>query len=530
MMLRSARPLTFVGNLAAFTICAALAFARNVHALFYHYDGSYMLVDGRNQLKYGQPIFEFSNNFLQSIGNIQFLQNAKLLFFFWPIGWFGDSLPGEVGAYLIVAAIVFVSAYALARLLAQSDAVALAAGWILGFVTTAFVPRLYFYEILNIVPYYVVIVAAPVVTFWLLGLAGRSPRRFLADAGVTIGLIALAFYLLAAAPILLPMVALGTLPYVVLAFVLAESRSELWRKTAVLAAALVVMTALRWPWYVLGLFLDTAPNFFPKDFSASYNQAVGASIFFQKDQFGWAGPLLVAFSAVGAILSLRSGSFKLRAAAWLVLALIATFIGSAVAVTTIRHWILPPPVYFEIAVWPLYGLFCAVTLVRVARVIAERLTHAKLGSGRLIRPRVFLLGAAFGFAAILVLHKRPTAIGYPFPPRLSPVVAMLKANIALDPAANFNGRVSTIMPIKIDGDLDPWMQQLLASADWARQGGNDEMTLGLWYYRIPTLFEYNQFTSPAFHALVKRALQRPPVAHVRNITVLTYPNAPVLKL
>jgi hypothetical protein len=40
------------------------------------------------------------------------------------------------------------------------------------------------------------------------------------------------------------------------------------------------------------------------------------------------------------------------------------------------------------------------------------------------------------------------------------------------------------------------------------------------------LFEYNQLLSPAFHALIKR---RPPIAHQRNITVLTYPNARVLK-
>lgn len=56
------------------------------------------------------------------------------------------------------------------------------------------------------------------------------------------------------------------------------------------------------------------------------------------------------------------------------------------------------------------------------------------------------------------------------------------------------------------------------------------MSLGLWYYRVPTLFEYNQFQSPVFHALIRRALQRPPVSHQRNITVITYPNARVLKL
>src|SRR5260370_5728440 len=56
------------------------------------------------------------------------------------------------------------------------------------------------------------------------------------------------------------------------------------------------------------------------------------------------------------------------------------------------------------------------------------------------------------------------------------------------------------------------------------------MTLGLWYSRIPTLFEYNQFSSPVFHALVKRTLQQPALPHQRNITILSHADARVLKL
>jgi hypothetical protein len=127
------------------------------------------------------------------------------------------------------------------------------------------------------------------------------------------------------------------------------------------------------------------------------------------------------------------------------------------------------------------------------------------------------------------MRKSPTVIGYPFPPRISPVVAILRDKIALDSFSKFNGRILTAVPIKADG-ADAWAQQYGAALDWAQASGNDEMSVGLWYYRVPTLFEYNQLLSPAFHALIKRALQRPPIAHQRNITVLTYPNARVLKL
>ena len=175
MMSRAASLLLFFANLVAFSVCAMIAFARNVNALFYHFDGSYMLVEARDQLKFGQPGFEYSSNFLQSIGNIQLPQNARLLAFYWPIGWFSDTQAGKVACYLIIAAIVFATAYWLARLLSQPQTVALAAGWILGVVATPFVPAPFFYPILGVAPDYVVIVAAPVVAFWLVDRAGRSP-------------------------------------------------------------------------------------------------------------------------------------------------------------------------------------------------------------------------------------------------------------------------------------------------------------------------------------------------------------------
>jgi hypothetical protein len=206
-----------------------------------------------------------------------------------------------------------------------------------------------------------------------------------------------------------------------------------------------------------------------------------------------------------------------------------TFIGAALALTLVPHWIFPPPVYLEIAVWPLYGTFASVALVRIVDFAAGRFAHAKLSMDRRLRAQLIVLPAALLLMTTLVIRKSPTAIGYPFPPQVSPVVAILKANIALDPFSRFSGRILTAMPVKADGE-DAWDQQSNAERDWARTSGNDEMSVGLWYHRVPTLFEYNQFLSPAFHALIKRALQRPPIAHQRNITILTYPNVPVLKL
>jgi hypothetical protein len=528
MRSRAAGLLTVIANLAAFSACACLAFARNINALFYHYDGSYLLVGARDRLNFGQPMFDYTNNFLQSIGNIQLPQNARLLPFLWPIGWFSNLHAAKIASYLILAAIIFLTAYGLARLLSQSRTVALTAGWILGFVSVPFVPRPFFYEILSVAPPFVAIAVTPVVAFCLMRRAGRSPS-LLADAATVIGLVALAFYTLAAVPLLLPIVALGTAIYVVLALLLARRRSELLRKLAILAAALVVATLLRWPWYALGLFLNTAPNFFPNDFEAVYHDATYASILFHGESIGWPGPLLVVSSAIGAILSLRSVDLELRAAAWLLLALIAIFFSAGIALALMPHWILPPPIYLEIAVWPLYGVFAAIALQRIVGFVVERFARLKLSMDYRVRAELIAPAAVLVLAAVLVKTKSPTVAGYPFPPRITPVVAILRDKIALDSFSKFNGRILTVMPVKAS-DIDAWSQQFHAGYEWAQTAGNDEMSIGLWYFRVPTLFEYNQFLSPAFHALVKRALQRPPIVHPRNITILTYPNARVLKL
>ena len=155
--------------------------------------------------------------------------------------------------------IVFTAAYALARLLLQPQKVAAAAGWILGSVSTPFVPVPFFYPILNVAPNYVVIVAAPVVAFWLMSRAGRSPH-LVANAVIALGLVALVFYLLAAsADFADPCIGNAALCHA--GTHAWRDRSELLRRLAVLAAVIVVTVVLRWPWYALGLFLDTAPIF-----------------------------------------------------------------------------------------------------------------------------------------------------------------------------------------------------------------------------------------------------------------------------
>jgi hypothetical protein len=158
----------FIVNIVAFSACACLAFARNINALFYHFDGSYAFVDAREQLQHGQPVFEYTNNFLQSIGNIQLPMNANLLFFYWPIDWFSDLPVIKIACYVAIAATVFASTYALARMLSLPRRIGLIAGWIVGFTACPFVALWYFYPILYVGPPFLLVLVAPVLAFWLI--------------------------------------------------------------------------------------------------------------------------------------------------------------------------------------------------------------------------------------------------------------------------------------------------------------------------------------------------------------------------
>lgn len=525
---RTAGAFVFAANLAAFCVCACVAFARNINALFYHYDGSYMLVDARDQLSFGQPLFQYANNFLQSVGNIQFPQNARLLFFYWPLGWFSDLHVAKVASCLIVAVAVFVSTFALARLLSQPRMVGFIAGWILGFLASPFVPLWFFSPFLYITPTFLAVVVVPLAAFCLIELAGRR-SNLVDDLACGLGLLALSFYALAAVSILIPVIAIGVIPYLALALCLVRDRHELLRKLAVLAATLVVAIGLRWPWYVLGLFLNSAPSFFPDDFTVVYHDEIYASVLFQGKLFGWGGPVLVALAALGAVFSLKSVSRELRVAAKTQLIMLAFFIVAALVLIAAPHWILPPPIYFEVAIWPLYAVFVAIAVLRIFDFAAARIARVKLQWGRVVLPQWLVPLILFALATGVVLRRPPTPSGYPFPPRITPVVATLKANIAIDASSPFKGRILTAMPVE-PGGRDAWTQQFDAATAWARVSGNDEMSIGLWYFRIPTLFEYNQFISPDFHLLIKHALQRPPVTHQRNITVLDYPNSRILRL
>jgi hypothetical protein len=145
----------------------------------------------------------------------------------------------------------------------------------------------------------------------------------------------------------------------------------------------------------------------------------------------------------------------------------------------------------------------------------------RLGSGAAL---VALLLTAFGLACV---SSRVDG-QWPIPPSLPPIVETLASHTAIRNGARFEGRVATVVPLK--SEADPWVLQRNGMLRLAIASGNDHFSTGLLWYRIPTLLEYNQFSSPAMHALRKAVLERSARPHYRNVSVYTQPNLRIFEL
>jgi hypothetical protein len=125
-----------------------------------------------------------------------------------------------------------------------------------------------------------------------------------------------------------------------------------------------------------------------------------------------------------------------------------------------------------------------------------------------------LVAIAAGYGA-----APPESRSYPYPPAETPIVALVRKEIALAPGDVFRGRAATFTGLRIEEPID-WFALHAIDTSLVRQVGNDHRMVGLWYFDIPTLFEYSQFISPAFYALTKSGLARQDDRQMRTVMTL----------
>jgi hypothetical protein len=514
-------------HLAALCVVSAVAFRHNIDGLFFSYDGTYMLSVAAAQHASPSGFLELWANLGESIGSILCTVNAPLFPFFLPLFLISDLVWAMIAVYVTMAVGVFVAVYLTARFVSVPRGTALLAGWALCLLILPFVPQpvVFYHLLLWPAPAAIITIVAPVVVVALVRPIGR--RGLLVDVLCGLGLLAFAAYLLAAYPIVLPVLMPAAATFAIAVVSLSDARREGYRKILVLVAVTVVAIVLRWPWYLFGYFAYSAAYLYPQDFVTAYSHPIFISLLFdrQGSNIGWAGLTLAGFALLGSLLSCRSPDRRLRYGALIILGAMGVAIGLLIALAFVKSLPLPP-VYMEVGFWPLYAAYAALGLVRCFAGLSGalgrlRIPVPQLGSGSAL---VVMLLTAFGLACL----GTPDDGQWPLPPSRPPIVDVLANRTAIRNGAPFEGRVATLVPLK--SDADAWVQQRNGMLRLAKASGNDHFSTGLWWYRIPTLLEYNQFSSPAMHALKKAALEPGSRPHFRNVAIYTRSNPRVLQL
>ena len=273
--------------------------------------------------------------------------------------------------------------------------------------------------------------------------------------------------------------------------------------------------------FALGIFTYSAPYFFAQDFVNDRMTLSYASIAFH----GKVGTWLFACAALGLGVSFYSKKGKDNAAtlATAVCAMLVLAIG-LIAVNT-KDWLGPSPIYFEFMLWPFYAVF-AVEMIRffgrcVLRAASKMSKRSIISLTNITDRRGLALLAVIPWLCLLL----PTAAlsagrSTPYPPHLTEIVETLRREIALVPGARFRGRVATFTGRTDLASRQTWLTLHHLDHWLIKAVGNDHRMVGLWYYDIPTLFEYSPLLTPAFHSFGKKFLALPQDGQIRNVLTL----------
>jgi hypothetical protein len=260
-----------------------------------------------------------------------------------------------------------------------------------------------------------------------------------------------------------------------------------------------------------------------------------ASIYYGSGSLGRA---VVTLGLIGALYAAVTGSYKLRAFAWTHIVLTIAF--QLVALLVVNFAVGyhgPSPLYFELMVWPIMIIFAGFIVVMALQTVAEILMLVF----RRIGWRIGVTVQRGLFAAVplfLIISNLPFFVGRQtsscesagfFPVRATAITDRLEQEIAIRAGSPFRGLVATFRGAQGKDSVD-WFALHGSDGQLWQSIGNDLRLVGLWWFNIPTLFQYSPLISPPYYLLLTEFLARPADRQVRSVVVLTQPNERMLKL
>jgi hypothetical protein len=504
-------------NLIFFVEVTYVSFLRNRGHIFAGLDGSYILTLVKDQATWAPRALGFSVNPLQGLGDIWLALNTQLLpGYVIPVHIFGAAAIVDAKfhalSYTIFATELFLATVIFGRAVGFGGITSILGAWLAPLLLFPVIGAPRFYPLLGIAPNLATAISGMMLLsalFARLGATGSWSR----DAVFVVLAVLVAGHLIVSQPLAIFLCA----PILAVAFAGlaagAETGREIVIKIAGLGLVALTLSTAGFPFFLLGIFKDTATSFWAQQFMRVGTTAYEISILFQTQAWGYTGVVLYCLALPGIVNCLFAADRRLSRYAGAVLCMIALLFGLGGLVFFFDVWRGPGSVYFEIMLVPIYALFAIhfvmVLMGRLMRYFAEADSKAIAW----FRNPVVTGGA---LALLIVLVSAPNSTRYfPLPPAKTPLIATLGDLIAISPGAPFRGRVATFQAQDVQGKSG-WLELHGLDSGRVAATGNDYHMVGMWFYQIPTLIEYSQVMSPAFFRAATYLLARPEDVQMRN--------------
>jgi hypothetical protein len=446
----------------------------------------------------------------------------------------GGGIPSRAFFYQVYGVLLLLSVFAVGRATGFATPVAIAAGFLMAsFAPPGIVRSLsQFFPLFELNPFWSQSVSAElliVAALWALDMRRRWSLVLLAAAPTACLLLTI----LAQAPHVLFIV--PTAGFYGAASLLAGPRRNRVARLIAIGGMVGVPAALGCATYYYGIINYTAFRFFPGEIEHPLGGWLALSTAFWTSAVG---KPVIALGVAGAAWAALRGRGKLRLFG--LTHLVATLGYFAVGVwmaflaTDYRgSW----PVYFETGMWPFALLFAVWLGVAALRGL---LSPASRWAPRIAAP--LSAGGGWGVLAAIIIgvgwvnlaavrdkgYNICAGAGF-VPTRPNPITEDLRRAIAIRPGQNFRGLVATIDDVRGDKHAD-WVSLSNSDRRLWQETGNDDRSVGLWTYLIPTLFQYHTFITPPYYLMLTAFLSRPQDRQLRSAVVLTHPDPAFLRL
>jgi hypothetical protein len=447
----------------------------------------------------------------------------------------GDALSGKTATYLIYAALLMIGSYVVARTVQIDRAPALLGSFLLPLLAfPSFYHRLaQFFPLFELNPHLSQAVSMSlfsIAAMWALGNKRPIQSIFLiATPALCIMLVLLSEML--AVVLMIPALVLyggGALLGVrgvrdVFPFIFAG------------LIAIAIPLAVGIGEYAHGLIQYSAYFFFSKEFVQTRASLQFVSTLFWPTPFGILGVGLGVVGAIWTVLAKR-GRVQLFALTHLIATLLFFVVGISIVLFASGYQ-GPSPLYFEVCFWPFMLMFSAVAILEAARAVGmfgaflfgRTVTFLSQHSAPIVIVAVMLSVLGFNRVAAVTDTENICQMAGFTPIQNTPITDILHKEIAIEPGKAFRGLVATINGVDGRAAVD-WQQ--LRDSDrvlWGKTG-NDYRSVGLWWFKIPTLFHYSTVMTAPFYLLLTEFLSRPSDGQFRSAITLTHPDEKMMPL